>query len=242
MGKINFGADYRNRTDLTSLEGWRTTNMPSPQNSRTNKNKKAKSHGSTIYITVTLITKKENKMKCSQCQQETGRIPKKSGQKNVFCNASCSAKFNNKLSKKRQLTKRYCKRCGENIHRKNHLDQRKLCGDCNPNIKDWSTITLGEARKIRKSFKNSRLRQLARDKYIKSDMPKECCICGYSKHYEVAHIMPIYEHSEDTPISQINSSNNLIGLCRNCHWEFDNGHIPISTIQSLVFKLTENKQ
>jgi hypothetical protein len=27
----------------------------------------------------------------------------------------------------------------------------------------------------------------------------------------------------ETPISVVNALDNLVGLCRNCHWEFDNG-------------------
>jgi hypothetical protein len=27
----------------------------------------------------------------------------------------------------------------------------------------------------------------------------------------------------DTPISVVNSLDNLVGLCPNCHWEFDHG-------------------
>lgn len=48
-----------------------------------------------------------------------------------------------------------------------------------------------------------------------------CSSCGYDKHFEVAHIRPISSFSVETMVSTINSVENLIALCPNCHWEFD---------------------
>lgn len=42
-----------------------------------------------------------------------------------------------------------------------------------------------------------------------------------SKHIEVCHIRPIADYPPDTLLSVINDTSNLIGLCPNCHWEFD---------------------
>ncbi|NDG25698.1 MAG: HNH endonuclease [Proteobacteria bacterium] len=47
-------------------------------------------------------------------------------------------------------------------------------------------------------------------------------LCIYDKHFEVAHIKPISEFSKDTLITIVNDPSNLIPLCPNCHWEFDN--------------------
>ena len=51
----------------------------------------------------------------------------------------------------------------------------------------------------------------------------KCLSCGYSKHVEICHIKGISKHDDDTPISKINDLKNLITLCRNHHWELDNG-------------------
>ncbi len=59
--------------------------------------------------------------------------------------------------------------------------------------------------------------------YRLSDKPKKCCVCGYDKHYEVCHIMPVSEFTMETTLNEINDIQNLIALCRNCHWEYDNG-------------------
>ena len=50
---------------------------------------------------------------------------------------------------------------------------------------------------------------------------QQCELCCYDKHVEVCHIKPIGSFDGNTKISKINSYNNLILLCPNCHWEFD---------------------
>lgn len=51
----------------------------------------------------------------------------------------------------------------------------------------------------------------------------QCVNCDYFKHAEVCHIKSIQDFVKDTPISVINSLENLVALCPNCHWEFDHG-------------------
>lgn len=51
---------------------------------------------------------------------------------------------------------------------------------------------------------------------------QKCTKCGYDKHVETCHIKAINSFPMDTPISIINSEENLILLCPNCHWEKDN--------------------
>ena len=65
------------------------------------------------------------------------------------------------------------------------------------------------------------LRQRARKLLIELGRTS-CECCGYDKHFEAAHIKPIGSFPLDTPISDINSLENLVSLCPNCHWEFDN--------------------
>lgn len=65
------------------------------------------------------------------------------------------------------------------------------------------------------------VRSRARALFIKLQI-NSCQKCGYDKHIEACHIKPINEFLEDTMLSEINSIENLIPLCPNCHWEFDN--------------------
>ncbi|MFZ8310550.1 HNH endonuclease [Staphylococcus aureus] len=53
-------------------------------------------------------------------------------------------------------------------------------------------------------------------------------MCGYAKHYEVCHIKAINQFDSNTRLSEVNDINNLVALCRNCHWELDHGLISIS--------------
>ncbi len=64
--------------------------------------------------------------------------------------------------------------------------------------------------------------------YKKSKLPRKCFVCGYDKYIEVCHIIGISTFNENTLITQINSIDNLIALCPNCHWEFDHGLLKLS--------------
>lgn len=54
-----------------------------------------------------------------------------------------------------------------------------------------------------------------------------CKICGYDKHIEICHIIAVSKFNDDALIRDINASTNLVGLCPNHHWEFDNGLIKL---------------
>ena len=142
-----------------------------------------------------------------------------------FCSRSCAATFNNKKYPKRYSNKKYyCCVCGEETG-----NRRKYCDKCaktesNPNYVDWDDVTLGEIIEKRGYQKHSRIRTLARSKYLKSGGEKCCAICGYDKYFEIHHIKPINEFDDDSKIGvDINNVKNLIALCPNHHWEFDNG-------------------
>jgi hypothetical protein len=136
---------------------------------------------------------------------------------NNFCNRSCSTSFNNKKTPKRKPTINYCESCGDEAS-----PQRKYCSDCNKRINrvDWSKMTYGEVTGKAKYQKNARVRQLARVEFTKDD--SKCESCGYDKHVEVHHKKEISSHSDDTLITEINSKDNIMILCPNCHWEEHN--------------------
>ena len=73
----------------------------------------------------------------------------------------------------------------------------------------------------------SSIQKIARKTYFKNAKEPKCAICGYSKHVEVAHIKAVSEFDDDATIKEINSLSNLIGLCPNHHWEYDNGILKI---------------
>jgi hypothetical protein len=140
--------------------------------------------------------------------------------KKKFCNHSCAAKYSNYH---RQKKKYYCQKCGAIICEGfENYTGRKYCNTCSPNYADWTQITYGEAKEKRLYQVNSRIRELARQKFCKTHELK-CAICGYDKHVEIHHIKGISTFSDDTPISIINEDSNLIALCPNHHWEIENG-------------------
>lgn len=152
---------------------------------------------------------------CSFCGEDTSNAK--------FCSRSCAASHSNKIPK-RKRKQWLCKVCSIEVPYK-----RKYCVDCNPQKVDWGKVTLGEIilENYGPSNKYSRIRDHAKNACRAHMKQQKCMVCGYSKHFEVCHIKPIHMHDLDTSISVINSIDNLIALCPNCHWEFDNGLIII---------------
>jgi len=58
----------------------------------------------------------------------------------------------------------------------------------------------------------------------KATMTNACEKCGWDKHVEVCHKKPISEFPKTALLSEINSEDNLLILCPNCHWMFDHSH------------------
>jgi HNH endonuclease len=57
---------------------------------------------------------------------------------------------------------------------------------------------------------------------MKHSNKERICKCGYSKHVEICHIKEVKSFPDDAKIKEINDPSNLLYLCPNCHWEFDN--------------------
>lgn len=85
--------------------------------------------------------------------------------------------------------------------------------------------TKGEVFSEFKNWQSARsfIRRNAKETYVKYGKPLCCEICGYDKHVEIAHKRAVSNFPQETKIEEINSVDNLIALCPNHHWEFDNG-------------------
>jgi hypothetical protein len=59
---------------------------------------------------------------------------------------------------------------------------------------------------------------------------KKCQNCNYSKCVELAHIKAIANFSENTLLKEINHKDNILSLCRNCHFELDSGLLLLEDI------------
>ena len=170
-------------------------------------------------VTTDCYHQKEKKY-CLQCGKETSN-PK-------FCSSSCAAKYNNpiKLYKNKKKYSHYCKKCGKFLCENSRNDSPNFCDSCNSNRVNWDLITLEEIHKKRKYQNNSRIRDLAKKKTKNIKRFQSCANCGYDKHVEVCHIKAIKSFPLTALVSEINDLNNLVGLCPNCHWEFDNNILP----------------
>lgn len=168
---------------------------------------------------------------CRYCGQPLG----KKGWRNKFCNRNCSSIFNNKLKSKRQIKPRICSKCGMEFTF-SEKTSRILCETCK--IIEREKTNVIKAMTIREyiqkySYKGanrySTIRDFARrwNKHLKK---KPCQNCGYSKHTEFCHIKEINKNLDMT-IGEINDENNILILCKNCHWEFDHGYLTLDILQ-----------
>lgn len=166
-------------------------------------------------------------MNCQNCTNSF--IPKDIRQK--FCSKSCSAKFNNK----QKIKSRPCKFCGQIIF--GRITNKKCCLDCFENykqlhsiqrLKQLQNITLLELRnKYSLNEYHAKIRGWSRQTYSNYNKETSCKICGYRLHCDICHIKPIADFSENTLITEVNHIDNLVSLCPNHHWEFDNKIISI---------------
>jgi hypothetical protein len=168
-----------------------------------------------------------------QCNHCKGLIPNarpKSKSNLYYCNSSCAAKVNNKTSVKRPRLIRLCSTCTKPIspRRKN-----KICLTCADSIKKkrlekFKEMTLEELQQLpnlvgkHTSWTNGYIHSYNR-LWNSKKMSKSCVRCGYSLHVELAHIKGIADFDKSAKLVDVNSRDNLLSLCRNCHWEFDHG-------------------
>lgn len=157
-------------------------------------------------------------VQCKECGKESKKQTRDLlNNTNTFCSRSCATKFKNRLNKKTKL----CARCKNQVQHPN----RKYCNEC----KTWRSdqvdnMTLAEVKyKTGPSSveaKWSIVRGRARTVY-KSEIAIGCENCQYNKHAEVAHIKGIPLFSLDTLVKEVNRRDNILILCKRCHWEFD---------------------
>jgi hypothetical protein len=158
---------------------------------------------------------------CGFCGAETDN-PK-------YCSSSCAAKKINTTHPKRRKTK-ICKEpgCLKTIYSRltyctehaRYKGYKKI-----ESVDDLPDITISEVRGRAMYQKSSAIRQWARLVYERTHESRVCNRCGYDKHIDVCHIKAIKDFDPLTSIRVVNSPDNLIGLCPNCHWEFDNGEL-----------------
>lgn len=130
-----------------------------------------------------------------------------------------------------QRKRRYCdSKCA-----KNHFwgTYQKDLGELNDKL--GTRFRFLSELKTKGQVSRASIAKFARISYLDYFDRTSCENCGYNKLIcDVAHISPVAEFSEDTELRVINDINNLIGLCKRCHWEFDAGILQKSEIQKKI--------
>jgi len=165
---------------------------------------------------------------CKQCVTPTTN-PK-------FCSSSCSAKFNNKNVRRHGSEPNLICKCGRPKGRVS-----KNCTLCYANERRegllkrpiQSLFLPGQAQR----FQYNKIRTWAKKFMIEWNRPKVCEACGYDKHVEVCHKRSIADYPGMTALGEVNSKENLVYLCCNCHWEYDDTEYH----QQLIDKLNNKK-
>lgn len=150
-----------------------------------------------------------------------------------YCSKSCAAKHTNVLFPKKK-TKKKCVDCGQSVISYKH-DRCKIHHQEYKKYKEdtlYQNKTLEEYRNKlsvkgkHPSWLNSHIRIFCRS-WNKPLTKLPCANCGYNLHVELCHIKDVSSFSETATLIEVNSKENVIQLCRNCHWEFDNNIIKL---------------
>lgn len=166
---------------------------------------------------------------------------------NHFCSRSCSATFNNKGKQRNPPKIRICKQCKSEYTYNRTLNTQTFCSDCFSKLgieKGNGTNLISEQIK-QLSIGDYRNRESVKDKHpswLHSNIRNQCrswnkgidingCqVCGYKVHTELCHIKPIASFENTAKLSEINHPDNILVLCPNHHWEFDNNIIKLEDI------------
>ena len=165
------------------------------------------------------------KVSCKQCSiifnKSSAEINKT---KNNFCSRSCAATYNNSHNKNRKFGPKKavfwkCKICDCDIE-----DGRLYCKKHSTAFKPLDINLTIEEVKYKNGLKSNRFIKIKSHSRRVADtngMLEQCFICGYKNAVQACHIIPVSKFPESTKIKEVNSPNNLIGLCPNHHWELD---------------------
>lgn len=148
-----------------------------------------------------------------------------------FCTRSCFVSYNNKKSNGRRIGRKkqhvkLCKVCGTDI-----FWNQTRCPECKFFIKandgKWYAPHLINKAQILTNDTQAyrRIRSHARNIANAHGLLAKCVICDYALHVECCHINSIESFADDAKLIEINDPKNLIGMCRNHHWEYDHGYL-----------------
>lgn len=138
-----------------------------------------------------------------------------------FCSKSCAAKHNNGLRTYKRRAKQYfCSSCNIKTSKNCKTGKCRRCLSLYL-IDQFGTKRLSDFQSTAARHRYQLVRAHAHRVMRLTDIPKQCKICGYSTHVELAHLRSIGSFAPDTLVSEVNDLNNLAFLCPNHHWELE---------------------
>lgn len=158
--------------------------------------------------------KKQIERVCEHCGSTFLRRKAGGADRLKYCSRPCS---NRGRSGKFKVAKTVCV-CGGRKH-----GTAKLCSKCSMELR--RSATLQELRdKYRINEYHTVIRGYARLDYLGS---KSCAVCEYSLHVDICHLVGVKDFPMSATLAEVNASDNLAALCKNHHWEYDNGYLEL---------------
>lgn len=158
---------------------------------------------------------------------------------NHFCSRSCSAKLSN-LSRTVTRKIKTCLTCQNTYTNTKEHRSTRFCISCKEKYVNSTeylkAMTLKDYKQSKAllrppSWRNADLRGLNRQ-WNKSLTTLPCQRCNYNLHVELCHIKSLSKSSLSETLGEINSPENNLVLCRNCHWEFDHQLLDLADISN----------
>ena len=117
--------------------------------------------------------------------------------------------------------KKHCEACISIIRSERMRERQQKLGHGLPKpVEDMTKKELREHYLWHLHYKTT-IGRHAKKVFSLSGQEKVCTNCGFIHGVQVCHIKGIATFEDDTLISEINDTSNLIPLCPNCHWLFD---------------------
>jgi hypothetical protein len=172
---------------------------------------------------------------CLNCQHEFKVWTELHKRRNHWCSLACRADFKLKQDRANKAEKdRYRRNMAKAIPAKmthiclfcsqpmmGYQAVRPLCSaNCRVALNKSQTIAHIKNKDSVRHY-SSTVRKFNRDWNAKlASLP--CAHCGYAKHVELAHIRAVADFPDTATLGEVNAPDNVLPLCPNCHWEFDN--------------------
>lgn len=176
---------------------------------------------------------------CLNCNKQFNKWPAQIKKfPNNYCSCSCAASCNNKGMQRHKPKIKTCLLCGKNYtNNKNHRSKLH-CENCKI-VNHYKLKTIGEYRNkdtyknMHPSWIHTHIRNFNKT-WNKNLRKLPCQVCGYTNHVELAHIKGVAQFNDDALLSVVNSPDNILVLCPNHHWEFDNNLITLCDIPARI--------